>query len=164
MTRESYKYSGYMKQAQVWELADYNGCTLTWKSKEKNVYDGIRAYNLQITVTMSFADFNPAKIQTESIAGMLDPDQFYGISLFTTDEKKLVRWQFFVKETTTDNNSLKAMITGNPSKKTKESIETFDSSSFEITVDGEPMGQRFMKAIQNAVSLCGGKLDKKEPF
>ena len=164
VTRETYKYAGYMGNADVWELASSHGCSLVWKSKKKNVYYNNRFIEIEMTVTASFADFNPDRIEMESGGFRLSHSQIYQhIRLYTTDRKKLVKWQFFIKETISDNNSLKAKITGNPSKKTKESTETFDANTFEIRVT-QQMGQRFLNAIQNAINQCGGKVDKKEPF
>jgi hypothetical protein len=161
--RESYKYAGYMGDSDVWELASYNGCSLVWKGKKKIVYDN-RYSEIEMTVTVSLADFNPDHIETGSGGIRLAHSQsFQRIRLFTTDRKKLVKWQFFIKETTSDYNGVKAKITGNPSKKTKELTETFDANTFEIRVTPQ-MGQRFLTAIQNAISQCGGKVDKKEPF
>jgi hypothetical protein len=165
VTRETYKYAGYMGDSDTWELASSNGCSLVWKGKKKIVYYNDRYSEIEMTVTVSLADFNPEHVETGSGGMRLAHSQTYQrIRLFTTDKKKLVKWQFFIKETISDNNSLKAKITGNPSKKTEESTETFDANTFEIRVAPQ-MGQRFLNAIQNAISKCGGKVDKfKEPF
>lgn len=161
--REGYKYARYMGDSDAWELASYSGCSLVWKGKKKIVYDNYYG-EIEMTVTVSLADFNPDNIETGSGGLRLAHTQvFQRIRLFTTDRKKLVRWQFLIKETTSDYNGLKTKITGNPSKKTTESTETFYGDTFEIHVTTQ-MGQRFLTAIQNAIHQCGGKVDKKEPF
>jgi hypothetical protein len=164
VTRETFKYAGYMRNADVWELASSHGCSLVWRSKKKPYYHYTRSSEIEMSVTVSLADLNPDRIEMSSEGLRFAHSQiFHRIRLFTTDRKKLVKWQFFIKETISDRNSLKAKITGNPSKKTKESTETFDANTFEIRV-GQQMGQRFLNAIQHAISQCGGKVDKKEPF
>lgn len=161
--RENYKYAGYMGNADAWELDSYNGCSVVLKGKKKIVYENQNS-EIEMTVTVSFADFNPNRIET--IAGgirLAHSQTFQRIRLFITDRKRLVKWHFFIKETTSDYHSVKAKITGNPSKKTKQFTEAFEANTFEIRVDQE-MGQRFLTAIQHAIHQCGGKPDKKEPF
>lgn len=164
--RQTYKYAEYMGNSDVWELASYNSCSLVWKGKKKIAYYNDRYSEIEMTVTVSLADFNPDRIKMDDggiLQRLAHSQIFQSIKLFTTDRKKLVKWQFFIKETISDNNSLKAKITGNPSKKTKESIESFDANTLEIRVTPEK-GQSFLNAIKNGISRCGGKVDKKEPF
>ena len=59
--REAFKYADYMSKAEAWNLSNYNGCTLVWRSKKKTVYQYGRNYDIEMTVTMSFADLNPDK-------------------------------------------------------------------------------------------------------
>jgi hypothetical protein len=161
--KESYKYAGYMGDADVWELANYNGCSVVWKGKKKIAYQN-QSSEIEITATVSFADLNPNKIEIGAGGIRLAHSQtFQRIRLFTTDRKRLVKWQFSIKETTSDYDSVKAKITGNPSKKTKEFTEAYEADTLEIRVDQE-MGKRFLTAIQNAIRQCGGKPDTEEPF
>lgn len=157
--RDKAMYGSLMKQARDWALVSYNGCTVVWKSKIRNPYDT----ESQMTLTFSFADFDPQKLRTQSKRDMRG--QYTDIWLYATDEKKVVRWQFVITKTTMDYDNWKTTVTGKPSKKTKTTTEMIETDSVNLQVGNHMnMGQRFTDAINNALTLCGGKPSKKEPF
>lgn len=156
--RDKAMYQSLMKQARDWELVSYNGCTVVWKSKIRNPYDK----ESQMTLTFSFADLDPQKLRTQSKG---DGGQYTDIWLYATDEKRIVNWQFIITQTTMDYGNWKTTITGKPRKKIKTTTEMIQTNSVNLQVGNHMnMGQRFTDAINNALTLCGGKPSKKEPF
>ena len=108
--------------------------------------EGIASAPSQISVIVSFADFNPYKIDVENtesregsgLGATSGNGQSWRINLYTTNRSKVVKWQL-------DNSG-------------------FESSDLRIVVKDREMAQRLLNATKHAITICGGKNDKEEPF
>jgi hypothetical protein len=142
-------YSG-----RIWKLDSISKCTLVWTTEESNKGiprrdvirgKGKKTETLPTSVTLSLSDINPQKIgyDSASIAGANGREirivsAFYGVYLSTTDSRKVIEW--------------------------RGGDGDINSSSIILKFKDRQMATRYGKALSHAVNLCGGRLDKKEPF
>jgi hypothetical protein len=144
-----------------WEVALTNPCTLELrstsqlggsrsqaggnknKSHDKSKRDGVTRWAFEVdppqdptVVTIPLSSLNPQKTGMTVFHG----DIFTGGNVFvgTTDDKETIIW--------------------------RGADKTFNAKSIIIGFDQEGLPERVKKALSHAISLCGGEVNKKEPF
>ena len=144
-----------------WETALMNPCTIVLTStslqsqpdnkiKEKPEKPGriigsndihpwgldVRAPKDPSTITIPLSSLNPQKVGTTVLKGMLGSSG--NVTIATTDNKEVIVW--------------------------RGADKTFNAKSLTIEFHENGMPERVSKALVHAINLCGGHVDKKEPF
>jgi len=136
-----------------WELIYSGGCTLTWK----NVTSDSKSYP-QMSVSFSLADLNPQKVtHTEMNRDIMDGGW---LDLYATGGKNIFRWQITRQGRTYDPGN----ILSGPRTKTKITTTTPVDKHLRLAIRNSDLTRRIANAFQHAITLCGGKVDPKEPF
>jgi hypothetical protein len=147
-----------------WEIASSDGCKIAFRKinprtvtpSERNKrrqaatlppLEGMPpSAPSQMSVIVSFADLTPYKLDIEnteardegSLGTTSGNSHPWRINLYATNRSKVVKWQL-------DNSG-------------------FEASDLRIVVKDREMAQRFLNATKHAITICGGKKDKEEPF
>ena len=151
--RPSARITVLQDSPRSWELIYSGGCTLVWK----NITPDPKSYP-QMSVSFSLTDLNPEKVKHyERNADIMDAGS---IDLYATAGKKIFRWQITTQNRTYDSGG----IFSGPRMKLKTETTNPVANRLQLSIRNSDMTRRMAKAFQHAITLCGGKVDPKEPF
>jgi hypothetical protein len=150
---EPNSFNDFRDHPRHWELVQSGSCTLVWQS----VASDPKSYP-QISVSFSLADLNPQKVVFTDITG--DVSTGARLDLYATGGRKIFQWQIIANESTLDRGG----VFSSPHVKTKVVTTKPTTNELHLNINDVDIARRMAKAYQHAITVCGGKVDPREPF